>query len=102
MVKMFAVPDEFLPLAFMFLATVIGLIIGTSWGVFAVMFPFVLVVAKGGQLEPELLNMIFGAIISASVFINQSSKQADNVIVTSQCQLRVNISMIISDFMLNS
>jgi hypothetical protein len=85
------IPIGLMPLALFVLTTVIGLVIGTSFGAFAMMFVFISVVkttmdASGvpETIQQDVINATIGAVISAAVFINQSSKQADNVAVTSQ------------------
>jgi len=77
-------PLEFAPPLLLVLATLIGLVIGTAWGTFAVSFPFLLILKGISQGETHLLNLSLAALISAAVFVNQSSEQADNVVITSQ------------------
>ncbi len=67
-------------LAFLF-AVLIGYLIGTAWGTFAICFTLFIIPTKG-LISPLTLTITLSAIISASVFINQISSVADNVILT--------------------
>ena len=60
----------------------IGYFLGTAWGTFAICFTL-LILPLEGTVPTSLLNLSIAALISSSVFVNQVSSVADNVILTS-------------------
>jgi hypothetical protein len=71
-----------LPLFIFLFAAFIGYPLGTAWGTFAICFAL-FIIPLNGLVSPFTLELCIAALISASVFVNQASNVAENVIITS-------------------
>lgn len=67
-----------MPLALFFIAMVMALATGSSWGTFGIMLPL------GAQLvDPALLPLALGAVVSGAVFGDHCSPASDTTILSS-------------------
>ncbi|MBC8460031.1 MAG: hypothetical protein H8D67_18745 [Deltaproteobacteria bacterium] len=80
------IPQWLIPIAAYLFISLVGGAFGTAWGLFALFYPiFVILFSQLGNVtNPVIPLLTTGAIISASVYANQSCPGADTVMITSE------------------
>ncbi len=81
-----ALPGWSLPTVTFFLAALMALSTGTSWGTMAILFPIIIPVLAAHQADPAFANMLIGttsAVLAGAVFGDHCSPISDTTVLSS-------------------